>query len=84
MGCRLKPSISSTALSSPLTCKLTPAERIQLFRKVEPTMRRQRLDELLKRIRRQTAQHAISDKGLKRICDEVRQELYDERAPRRH
>ena len=67
-----------------LVTELTPAERVQLFRKVEPTMRRQRLDELLKRIRRQATQHPISDKGLKRICDEIRQELYDERALRRH
>ena len=67
-----------------LVTELTPAERVQLFRKVEPTMRRQRLEGLLKRIRRQAAQHPISDRELKRICDEVRQELYDERPVHRH
>ena len=58
---------------------LTPPEKLRIYQKVERATKRERLDELLRQIRRRAVKHPISDQELKRICDEVRQELYDAR-----
>ena len=75
---------TSTAKRTQGLLRVSPRIVRLVAESVEPTTRRQRLDALLKRIRRQAAQHPISDQELKQVCDEVRQELYDARPPRRH
>lgn len=67
-----------------LVDELSQAEKLRIYQKVEQATQRERLDALLRRIRHQAAKHPISDQELKRICDEVRQELYEERTRPRH
>ena len=67
-----------------LTEALTPTEKFQLYQRVAYETRQERLEALVKRVRRQAARHPISDRELKRACDEVRQELYEERTKHRH
>ena len=64
--------------------ELTPAEQLRVYHKVEATTHQERLQELLSRIRRRTARMPLSEQRLKQICDEVRQELYEERSRIRH
>jgi chorismate mutase len=58
---------------------LTPAEKLRIFHKVEPVTRRERVESLLRRVRTRAAKHPLSDHELQRLCDDVRQELYEER-----
>ena len=67
-----------------LVDELSPSEKLRVYHKVEQATQRERLDALLKRIRHQASKHPISDEELKRLCDEVRQEFYEERARVRH
>ena len=58
---------------------LSPQEKLRICEKLEGETQVQRLDALLKRIRLQTARRPISERRLQQLCDEVRQELYEER-----
>ena len=67
-----------------LVNRLTPAEQLRIYYKVERATQHERLQTLLRRIRRRAAKHPISERRLKQLCDDVRHEVYEERATPRH
>jgi len=63
--------------------KLSIEDKIRLVRKLEKQTWAKRLDEVVSRIRKRFKQSPISDKEIRRICEETRQRLYNERIKNR-
>lgn len=58
--------------------------KLAVYRRLEHVTHRARLDDLLRRIRRRARRYRFSERELKAVCDEVRQELHAERPRPRH
>lgn len=64
--------------------KLSIKDKLRLVRKLEKETWAKRLDEVVSRIRKRFRQAPISDKEIRRICEETRQRLYNERIKSRY
>ena len=64
--------------------KLSIQDKIRLVRKLENETWAKRLDEIVYRIRKRFKESPISDKEIRRICEEARQRLFNERAKGRN
>ena len=64
--------------------KLSIQDKIRLVRKLENETWAQRLDEVVSRIKRRFKQAPVSNKEIRKICEETRQRLYNERIKSRN
>lgn len=67
-----------------LVDKLSIQDKIKLVRRLENETWASRLDEVVLRIRRRFKQNPISDKEIRRICEQTRQRIYNERTKGRN
>ena len=67
-----------------LVDRLSIEDKIRIVRKLERETWARRLDEVVSRIRSRFRQNPISDKEIVRICEDVRQRLYNERTKSRN
>lgn len=59
--------------------KLPIRDRIKLVEQLERETRKQRWGQIIPKIRSRSAKRPISQREINRICEEVRQQLYDKR-----
>lgn len=59
--------------------KLSIPDKIRLVRKLEQETWQERMKRITANIRRKAKKNPISQKEITHICEEVRQELYEER-----
>jgi len=59
--------------------KLPTKEKVRLIEEFEKATRRLRWEALIAKIRARAKKSPISQKEINRVCEEVRQELYEER-----
>lgn len=64
--------------------KLSIEDKIRLVRRLENETWAKRLDEVVSRIRKRFKRNPISDREIRRICEETRQRLYNERTKSRN
>lgn len=60
--------------------KLPPQDRIRLVQELERETRKQRWNQIISKARQRVQKRPISQKEINRICEEVRQQLYEKRA----
>lgn len=64
--------------------KLSIEDKIRLVRRLENETWAKRLDEVVSRIRKRFKRNPISDREIRRICEETHQRLYNERTKSRN
>ena len=74
----------SSAQVETLVNRLSIEDKIRLIRKLETQTWAKRLDDVVSRISKRFKENPLSEKEIKNMCDQKRQELYNARTKSRH
>jgi hypothetical protein len=71
-------------LADQLLARLDPAAKLRLTEKLERETRRARWEPLVLRMRQRFARHPLSAQEIRRLCETVRQDRWEQRRARGH
>ena len=81
----IKPSTKMSYQSIKQAVSKLPAnQRIRLLQELEKQTRQERWDQIVSKVRARAAKDSISEEEINRICEQTRQQLYEQRTQGRH